>query len=59
MATLHGPAWDAFVDPALEFVDESHPPAYPGATYKQFLESNGDDAIDVQSSIEQLRLHVN
>lgn len=41
--------------PAPEFVDDSHPPAYRGATYKQSLEANGGTEIDVQSSIDQLR----
>ncbi|EXC32442.1 Leucoanthocyanidin dioxygenase [Morus notabilis] len=57
VATLHGPSLDTFVKPAPEFVDDSHPPAYRGATYKRSLEANGDE-IDVQSSIDQLRLQV-
>lgn len=56
VATLHGPSLDAFVSPAPEFVDDSHPPAYRGMTYKQSLQANGSDEIDVQSSIEQIRL---
>lgn len=56
VATLHGPSLDTMVKPAPEFVDDSHPPAYRGATYKQSLEANGGDEIDVQSSIDQLRL---
>lgn len=56
VATLHGPSLDTFVSPAVEFVDESHPPAYRGMTYKQSLEADGADEIDVQSSLQQLRL---
>ena len=56
VATLHGPSLDAYVKPAPEFVDDSHPPAYRGATYKQSLEAHGGDEIDVQSSLEQLRI---
>ncbi|KAK6257615.1 hypothetical protein QUC31_001074 [Theobroma cacao] len=58
MATLHGPSLDAFVAPAPGFVDESHPPAYRGVTYKESLEFNGYDEIDVQSSIGQLRISI-
>ena len=56
VATLHGPSLDSFVSPAPEFVDESHPPMYRGMTYKQSLEANGGDEIDVQSSLEQIRV---
>lgn len=38
VATVHGPSLDAFVSPAPEFVGESHPPMYPGRTYKKSLE---------------------
>ncbi|GMI99182.1 hypothetical protein like AT2G44800 [Hibiscus trionum] len=55
MATLHGPSLDTFVAPLPGFVDESCPPAYRGMTYKQSLELNGSDEIDVQSSLSQLR----
>lgn len=58
VATLHGPSLDAFVKPAPEFVNDSQPPAYRGATYKQYLEANGHDEIDVQSSLEQFRLQL-
>ncbi|XP_062076091.1 2-oxoglutarate-dependent dioxygenase 19-like [Humulus lupulus] len=58
VATLHGPSLDAFVKPAPEFVDDdTHPPAYGGATYKHYLQANGHDEIDVQSSIHQFRFH--
>ncbi|TYI38786.1 hypothetical protein ES332_A02G053000v1 [Gossypium tomentosum] len=56
MATLHGPSLDTFVAPALGFIDESHPPTYRGMTYKESLELNGFDEIDVQSSLIQLRM---
>ncbi|PRQ24945.1 putative flavanone 3-dioxygenase [Rosa chinensis] len=56
VATLHGPSLDSFVSPAPEFVDESHQPIYRGMTYKQSLEVNGGDEIDVQSSLEQIRI---
>ncbi|KAM1135779.1 hypothetical protein TB1_033288 [Malus domestica] len=56
VATLHGPSLDALVGPAPEFVDECHPPAYRAMTYKQSKEANGGDEIDVQSSIDQIRL---
>ncbi|XP_004292629.1 PREDICTED: 1-aminocyclopropane-1-carboxylate oxidase-like [Fragaria vesca subsp. vesca] len=56
VATLHGPSLDSFVSPAPEFVDESHPPIYRGMTYKQSLEANGGDEIDVQSCLEQIRI---
>ncbi|GLU00933.1 hypothetical protein SLE2022_182670 [Rubroshorea leprosula] len=57
MATLHGPALEAAIAPETAFVNQSHPPAYPGMTYKEYLEFNGFDEIDVQSSITQLRLY--
>ena len=56
LATLHGPSLDAFVSPAPEFVDEHHPPAYRGMTYRESLEADGHDEIEVQSSIEFIRL---
>ncbi|KAK4273954.1 hypothetical protein QN277_017253 [Acacia crassicarpa] len=56
VATLHGPSLDKFVSPAPEFVNEKHPQAYLGMTYKQSLEANGSDEIDVQSSLDQIRL---
>ncbi|KAL5571726.1 hypothetical protein UlMin_021323 [Ulmus minor] len=55
VATLHGPSLETLVAPAPEFVNEFHPPAYQGITYKQSLEANGGDEIDVQSSLQQLR----
>ncbi|GLT55870.1 hypothetical protein SLA2020_289560 [Shorea laevis] len=57
MATLHGPALEAAIAPEPAFVNQSHSPAYPGMTYKEYLEFNGFDEIDVQSSITQLRLY--
>ncbi|CAL8988994.1 unnamed protein product [Prunus brigantina] len=51
-ATLHGPSLDAFVSPEPEFVDDSH----PTVKIPQSLQANGSDVIDVQSSIEQIRL---
>ncbi|KAI9077575.1 hypothetical protein K1719_040507 [Acacia pycnantha] len=56
VATLHGPSLDKVVAPALEFVDEDHPPAYLGMTYKQSLEAKGHDEIDVKSSLDKIRL---
>ncbi|XP_002520269.2 2-oxoglutarate-dependent dioxygenase 19 [Ricinus communis] len=56
LATLHGPDLNTFVAPAVEIVDEFHPPAYRGMTYKDFLEANGHSEIEVQSCLEQLRL---
>ncbi|MFQ6665217.1 hypothetical protein Gotur_032016 [Gossypium turneri] len=56
MATLHGSSLDIFVAPASRFIDESHPPAYRGMTYKESLELNGSDEIDVQSSFSLLRI---
>ncbi|KAI9097786.1 hypothetical protein K1719_025557 [Acacia pycnantha] len=41
---------------APEFVNEEHPQAYVGMTYKQSLEANGGDEIDAQSSLDQIRL---
>ncbi|KAF7816772.1 flavanone 3-dioxygenase 3-like [Senna tora] len=46
VATLHGPSLEKSVRPAPEFVDETHPHAYLGMTYKQSLEANGNDEID-------------
>ncbi|KAJ7965463.1 2-oxoglutarate and Fe(II)-dependent oxygenase superfamily protein [Quillaja saponaria] len=57
VATLHGPSLDTFVSPAPEFVDEAdHPVAYIGMTYKESLDANGGDEIDVQSSMEKISL---
>ncbi|KAE8668613.1 peroxisomal (S)-2-hydroxy-acid oxidase GLO1-like [Hibiscus syriacus] len=56
MATLHGPSLNTVVAPAPGFIDDSRPPAYRGMTYKQSLELNGSDEIDVQSSLDQLRI---
>ena len=51
MVTLHGPSLDKFISPGREFVDDDHPEAYHGMTYKGSLEANGQDQIDVQSSL--------
>ncbi|MFQ6628351.1 hypothetical protein Gotur_007592 [Gossypium turneri] len=56
MATLHGPSLDTFVAPAPGFINDSHPPTYRGMTYKESLELNGFDEIDVQSSLIQLQM---
>ncbi|KAG5129175.1 hypothetical protein JHK84_035572 [Glycine max] len=56
VVTLHGPALDKFISPGVEFVDEEHPQNYHGMTYKESLEANGGDQIDVQSSLDKLRL---
>ena len=56
VATLHGTSLDKFMTPITEFVDEDHPQAYNGMTYKESLEANGGDEIDVQSSLQQLKL---
>ncbi|XP_028781546.1 flavanone 3-dioxygenase 2-like [Neltuma alba] len=56
VATLHGPSLDKLLSPAPAFVNEEHPQAYLGMTYKQSLEASGADEIDVQSSLDQIRL---
>ncbi|KAJ4822438.1 hypothetical protein Tsubulata_019780 [Turnera subulata] len=56
LATLHGPSLDTFVSPAPEFVDEHRPPAYRAMTYRQALETNGNDPIDMTTALEHLRL---
>ena len=56
LPTVHGPTLDKFVIPADEFVDEFHPPAYRGMTYKEGLEANGYHVIDGKSCMVQLRL---
>ncbi|XP_028781576.1 flavanone 3-dioxygenase 3-like [Neltuma alba] len=56
VVTLHGPSIDKFVAPAREFVDEDHPQAYLGMTYKQSLEAKGHNEIDVKSSLDKIRL---
>ncbi|KAF7816771.1 flavanone 3-dioxygenase 3-like [Senna tora] len=58
VATLHGPSLETFVRPAPEFVDQDHPQAYLGMTYKQSLQVNGNHEIDVQSSLDQIRLSI-
>ncbi|KAL9331002.1 hypothetical protein ACSQ67_000612 [Phaseolus vulgaris] len=58
VVTLHGPELDKFISPAVEFVDEEHPQKYHGMTYKESLEANGGDDIDVQSSLEKLKIYV-
>ncbi|KAJ1383688.1 Oxoglutarate/iron-dependent dioxygenase [Sesbania bispinosa] len=56
VVTVHGPSLEKVISPGIEFIDEGHPQGYRGMTYKQSLEANGDDEIDVQSSLKQLRL---
>ncbi|CAJ1971962.1 unnamed protein product [Sphenostylis stenocarpa] len=55
VVTLHGPALEKFISPSAEFIDEEHPQKYHGMTYKESLEANGGDDIDVQSSLDKLR----
>ncbi|KAF3440137.1 hypothetical protein FNV43_RR18415 [Rhamnella rubrinervis] len=56
LPTVHGPSLDKFVIPAAEFVDEFHPPAYRGMTYKDALEANGYHVVDGKSCMAQIRL---
>ncbi|KAK7275579.1 hypothetical protein RIF29_16698 [Crotalaria pallida] len=56
VVTLHGPSLDKIINPGIEFVDEKHPAEYRCMTYKESLEANGGNEIDVQSSLEQLRI---
>ncbi|XP_068479475.1 2-oxoglutarate-dependent dioxygenase 19-like [Phaseolus vulgaris] len=53
---LHGPSLDRLINPNAKFVDEKHLKKYREMTFKEFLEVNGDDEVDVQSSLEQARL---
>ncbi|WVY89297.1 hypothetical protein V8G54_034811 [Vigna mungo] len=55
VVTLHGPQLEKFISPSVEFVDEEHPQRYHGMTYKESLEANGGDEIDVQSSLDKIR----
>lgn len=56
VVTLHGPSLDKIVSPGIEFVDDENPQKYCGKTYKDSLEANGGHLIDVESSLQQLRL---
>ncbi|XP_021295997.1 protein DMR6-LIKE OXYGENASE 2-like [Herrania umbratica] len=51
-----GPSLEAFVSPALEFVDDDHPPAYRGMSYKDYLEANQFHIIEGKSCLKQIRL---
>ncbi|XP_027337286.1 flavanone 3-dioxygenase 3-like [Abrus precatorius] len=53
---VHGPSLNKLISPSIEFVDEEHSQKYRGMTYKESLEANGDDEVDVQSSLEQVRV---
>ncbi|KAJ8762805.1 hypothetical protein K2173_022934 [Erythroxylum novogranatense] len=50
-----GPSLNTIVSPAPEFVDGSHPPAYPGMSYQEYLELNGYQVIDGKSWLQQIR----
>jgi len=52
----HGPSLDKLINPNTKFVNEKHPKKYREMTFKEFLKVNGDDEVDVQSSLEQARL---
>ncbi|CAK8569464.1 unnamed protein product [Lathyrus sativus] len=56
IATLHGPSLDKFIVPDTKFIDDESPQSYIGMTYKESLEANGDSPIDVQSSLELIKL---
>ncbi|XP_022766327.1 flavanone 3-dioxygenase 3-like [Durio zibethinus] len=51
-----GPSLEAVVSPAPEFVDDNHPSAYRGMTYKDYLEANQHHVIDGKSCLKQIRL---
>ncbi|QCE03036.1 Isopenicillin N synthase-like [Vigna unguiculata] len=53
---IHGPSLDKLISPSTQFVDEEHPKKYREMTFKESLVVNGDDEIDVQSSLEKARL---
>ncbi|XP_045808623.1 2-oxoglutarate-dependent dioxygenase 19-like [Trifolium pratense] len=56
VVTLHGPPLDKFIVPATEFVDDENPQNYNGMTYKESLKANGNNEIDVKSSLDQIKL---
>ncbi|CAL5206065.1 unnamed protein product [Lathyrus oleraceus] len=56
IVTLHGPSLDKFVVPDTKFVDDENPQTYIGMTYRESLEANGDNLIDLQSSLELIKL---
>ncbi|RHN77742.1 putative flavanone 3-dioxygenase [Medicago truncatula] len=56
VVTLHGPSLDKFIAPATEFVDDKNPMNYIGMTYKESLVANGGNVIDVESSLEQIKI---
>ncbi|KAL4315117.1 hypothetical protein S245_051763 [Arachis hypogaea] len=56
VVSLHGPSLDKVISPGIEFVDDEHPKEYHGTTYKASLEANGCHLIDVQSSLQDLRI---
>ncbi|XP_068475078.1 2-oxoglutarate-dependent dioxygenase 19-like [Phaseolus vulgaris] len=53
---IHGPSLDRLISPSTKFVDEKHPKQYREMTFKEFVEVNGYDEVDVKSSLEQARL---
>ncbi|CAJ1948654.1 unnamed protein product [Sphenostylis stenocarpa] len=53
---VHGPPLDKLISPSTNFIDEEHPKKYREMAYKEFLELNGDDEVDVHSSLDQTRL---
>ncbi|KOM57639.1 hypothetical protein LR48_Vigan11g067200 [Vigna angularis] len=53
---VHGPSLDKLISPSTLFVDDEHPKKYREMTYKESLVVNGDDEVDVHSSLEKARL---
>jgi len=53
---IHGPSLDKLISPSAKFVDAKHPKKYYEMTFKESLEVNGDDEVDVQSSLEKAKL---
>lgn len=56
MVGVHGPSLDKLISPSTVFVDDEHPKKYREMAYKESLVVNGDDEVDVQSSLEKARL---
>lgn len=56
VGTAHGPPIDSIVSPAPELVQEDHPPAYRGITYRDYLMLQQSQELNKKSCLDRIRI---
>ncbi|KAJ7958959.1 putative 2-oxoglutarate and Fe(II)-dependent oxygenase superfamily protein [Quillaja saponaria] len=56
IGTAHGPSFETTVSPAPELVSESHPPAFRGIKYSEYLELQQKYQLETKSCLDRVRI---